>query len=216
MMDRNGEAGEAYPAKSRSARRRSAWPLIAVGALCLGPFLVAVILYAGRESFGGFGQLPNPDRELIADPATVPLEPLRLADGSRTDSDWARSRWSLIFGTVGPCGEDCAAALDRLDRVWLALGGERDRVRRFLLVREGPDGGIVTDDITVPEGFTVGVIDIAGAAALVQALGRERLEQGRYFVVDPLGNIILSYPDTADQQRLLDDLERLLAVSRVG
>jgi hypothetical protein len=51
---------------------------------------------------------------------------------------------------------------------------------------------------------------------LVRLLGQERLEAGRYFVVDPLGNVILTYPDDADQGRLREDLERLLDVSRVG
>jgi hypothetical protein len=68
----------------------------------------------------------------------------------------------------------------------------------------------------VPDGFVIGLFDVSGGDSLVDLFGRERLEQGRYFVVDPLGNIILSYPDSADQQRLLDDLERLLSVSRVG
>ena len=188
--------------------KRGAWPVIAIAALCFGPFLAALLLYAGRDSFGGFDQLPNPDRELFANPAVVPLEPLRLADGSRTDPDWARSRWSLIYARSRACDAGCGAALDRLNRVWLALGGERDRMRRFLLVPEGPDA--------VPDGFAVGRLDASGGDGLAAALGRERLEQGRYFVVDPLGNIILSYPDTADQQRLLEDLERLLEVSRVG
>jgi hypothetical protein len=180
------------------------------------------MLYAGRDSFGGFDQLPNPDRELIANPGVVPLDPLRLADGSRTDPDWARSRWSLIYASARPCGADCAAALDRLNRVWLSLGGERVRVRKFLLVPKNLSGAGATagsggpDGVIVPEGFAVGLIDLAEDAVLVAALGRERLDRGRYFVVDPLGNIILSYPDTADQQRLLEDLERLLEVSRVG
>lgn len=190
--------------------RGRAWPVIAVGALCLGPFIAALLLYAGRGSFGGFDQLPNPDRELIENPQVVPLEPLRLADGSRTDPDWARSRWSLIYARLRPCDADCADALDRLDRVWLALGGEQDRVRKFLLVPQA------TEETVVPGGFAVGLIDASGGDALLDLLGRERLARGRYFVVDPLGNIILSYPDTADQQRLLEDLERLLEVSRVG
>jgi len=204
--------------------RRNVWPLIAVAALCFGPFVAALLLYAGRDSFGGFDPLPNPDRELIANPAVVPLDPLRLADGGHTDPDWARSRWSLIYARSRPCAADCTAAVDRLDRVWLSLGGERDRMRRFLLVPDDTGDTGDTDGAagpgrlegSVPEGFTVGLIDTAPGNALADALGRGRLEQGRYFVVDPLGNIILSYPDTADQQRLLEDLERLLEVSRVG
>ena len=70
--------------------------------------------------------------------------------------------------------------------------------------------------IDTPAEFLLGLLETPGSAELSQVLGPERLEEGRYFVVDPLGNLILSYPDDADQSRLLRDLERLLDVSRVG
>jgi hypothetical protein len=189
---------------------RRAWPLIAIGLLFFGPFIAALLLYAGRDSFGGFDQLPNPDRELFADPPVIPLEPLQLADGRRSDAGWARSRWSLVYARSEPCDTECGAALLRLHEVWLALGGERDRVREVLLVPEGERPA------SLPADFLVGIVDAAGSDPLVPLFGRERLAQGRYFVIDPLGNIILSYPTTANQQRLLEDIERLLEVSRVG
>ena len=188
---------------------RRSWPIVAVGVLFFGPFIVALMLYAGRGSFGGFDQVPNPDRELIANPPLIPLEPLPLADGGRSEPGWARSRWSLVYAQSQSCESECEASLRRLHAVWLALGGERDRVREVLLVPEG-------EAPAVPPDFLVGLIDVPESDALVPLFGRERLEQGRYFVIDPLGNIILSYPPTADQQRLLEDLERLLEVSRVG
>jgi hypothetical protein len=190
--------------------KQSAWPVVAIAALCLGPFVVALLLYAGRDSFGGFELLPNPDRELFASPPTIPLEPLILAGGGRSDPTWSRSRWSLIYASSQPCEANCAAALERLDEVWLSLGGDRERVQRIVLMTEAPSGG------AVPNGFVVGLLASLGGGMLIDLFGRERLGQGRYFVVDPLGNIILSYPDSADQQGLLDDLERLLSVSRVG
>jgi hypothetical protein len=194
---------------NRSAKK-NAWPVLAVAALCLGPFVVAVLLYANRDSFGGFELLENPDRELFASPPAIPLEPLSLASGGQTEPAWSRSRWSLIYASTGPCETECAEALTRLEQVWLSLGGDRDRVQRILLLSAAPEG------VTVPDGFVIGLIELSGGDALVDLFGRERLELGRYFVVDPLGNIILSYPGAADQQGLLDDLERLLAVSRVG
>jgi hypothetical protein len=65
-------------------------------------------------------------------------------------------------------------------------------------------------------GLVIGLLDRDRDADLVRALGSERLEQGRFFVVDPLGNLILSYPPEADRKRMLEDLERLLGVSRIG
>ena len=39
---------------------------------------------------------------------------------------------------------------------------------------------------------------------------------GRLYVVDPLGNLVLSYPRAADRQGLLKDMERLLKLSHIG
>jgi cytochrome oxidase Cu insertion factor (SCO1/SenC/PrrC family) len=190
--------------------KRNAWPLLALVALFVGPLVAAVLLYAGRDSLGGFGQLENPDREFLAEPPLIPLAPLTLTDGSTTDPAWARSRWSLLYARTESCELACQAAILRLHQVWLSLGGERDRVQTILLVPARSGG------TEVPADFLVGLLETSGNDALVHLLGPERLARGRYFVIDPLGNVILSYPDDADQGRLLKDLERLLAVSRVG
>lgn len=190
--------------------RRPAWQLTALALLFVGPFVVAILLYATRGAVGGIEQLSNPDRELIAAPVQVPLAALRLADGSASEAAWARSRWSLVYARMRPCETECMDALARLHQVWLALGGERDRVQQVLLA---PAGG---SQVPVPEGMLSALIDAPDGPDLVPLLGAEHLEAGRLFVIDPLGNIILTYPDDADQARLLRDLERLLDVSRVG
>jgi len=189
---------------------RRSWPVLALAALFFGPLLLAILMYAGREDLGGFAQLQNPDRELIANPASIPVEPLQLGDGSQTDAAWARSRWSLIYARISPCGDDCVGALTRLHQVWLSLGGDRDRVQQILLI----PAAAVPD--RVPPEFLTGILDAPDGPDFLQLLGQPRLTEGRYFVIDPLGNVILSYPDNADQSRLLKDLERLLDVSRVG
>jgi cytochrome oxidase Cu insertion factor (SCO1/SenC/PrrC family) len=190
---------------------RRAWPLLALAALFFGPLLLSILLYAGRDTFGGFALVPNPDRELIEAPQpNIPLHPLRLHNGTETDPAWSRSRWSLIYARISACGDECQAALTRLHQVWLTLGGDRERVQQILLV---PASELPAD---VPAELLSGILDAAEDQELVRLLGQERLEAGRYFVVDPLGNVILTYPDDADQGRLREDLERLLDVSRVG
>lgn len=186
------------------------WPVILLALLFFGPFILAIALYAGRGAIGGFGLIENPDRELIAEPVSLPVEPIRLAGGGESEATWARSRWLLIYARLSPCEEECQAALTRLYQVYLALGHERDRVRKaLLLAADGPPP-------ILPPGFLHGVLDTGQGPGLTELLGRDRLEEGRYFVVDPLGNVILSYPDTADQERLLEDLELLLDASRIG
>lgn len=190
--------------------KQKTWPLAALAALFFGPFFIAVMLYAGRDSLGGFGRLPNPDRELFEQPLSVPLAPLNLADGSLSEPTWSRSRWSLIYARMTACEGRCGPALTRLHQVYLALGGDRDRVQQIFLAPVSEVGTVT------PEEFLSGILASPDGDDLIGILGPERLEEGRYFVVDPLGNVILSYPDDADQNRLLQDIERLLDVSRVG
>jgi hypothetical protein len=51
---------------------------------------------------------------------------------------------------------------------------------------------------------------------LLQALGAERLAQGRVYIADPQGNVVVSYPAEVEQKELLRDLKRLLSVSGTG
>jgi cytochrome oxidase Cu insertion factor (SCO1/SenC/PrrC family) len=189
---------------------RNRWPLIAVAVLFLGPFVAAVVLFVAREHFSGFPRLPNPDRELIANPPVVPLVPLYRPDGSATDPAWSRSRWSLIYARMTGCEVRCAEALTRLHQVYLALGADRNRVQQVFLAPENETEAAAATD------FLTGALDSPDGAGLILILGAERLEDGRIFVVDPRGYVILSYPADADQKRLLDDLERLLRASWVG
>jgi hypothetical protein len=183
-------------------------PLL-VGLVFFGPLLLAVLVYFGPFRPDALDQVPNPDRELISPPAPVPTSP-EAPGGRRLGEDWARYRWSLIYARISPCDGQCARDLERLTQVYIALGRDTDRVQRVYLASGG--AALPDDD---PE-LIVGRLDGEPGAALVRWLGRERLGRGRFFVVDPLGNLVASYPPDADQARLLKDLKRLLGVSRVG
>jgi hypothetical protein len=183
-------------------------PLTLLAVVFFGPFVLAVVLYMWRDSFGGFELMPNADRELIESSPVMPSIDLATADG--IVADVFRSRWSIIYARMPACGAACADALDRIHRVHVALGKERERVR-LLFLAPAAELGAATGDA-----FLEAALDSADGIVLARLLGPERLADGRYFVVDPLGNLILSYPADADQGRLLEDLERLLDVSRIG
>ena len=181
---------------------------ILIAVACLAPLALALVAYYVPNAFTR-EMLVNPERTLLSSPVPLPAVPLRTAGGA-TAPDWARYRWSLIYARITPCEGRCAADLGRLTAVYLALGRNRARVQRVLLL--GDETFSMTGD---PE-LLVGYLDAARDVELVGALGREGLEQGRIFVVDPLGNLVMSYPPAPDQAQLLRDLERLLEVSRIG
>jgi hypothetical protein len=183
-------------------------PLAWLALLFFGPFVLAVVLYLARDSVGGFARLPNPDREFVEGTPLVPALDLAQAPAGNSDGATLRSRWSLIYARMRACDDSCRLAFRRLNQVFLALGS--DRVQLVYLAAAGDPPSFEDTSILF------GVLDGPMGATMTGLLGAERLEGGRYFVVDPLGNLILSYPPDADQSRLLEDLERLLDVSRIG
>jgi hypothetical protein len=187
--------------------KRLASPLTVLAVVFIGPLVLAIVLYAGRDTFGPFDSMPNPDRELIEDARVMPPTVLEGPDGAAAAF---RSRWSLIYAKMAACDAACLRALERLNQVYDALGKERQRVRLVYLAPARSLGA------PGARSYLAGRLDTVEGAELARLLGPERLAAGRYFVVDPLGNLVLSYPADADQSRLLEDLERLLNVSRIG
>lgn len=192
-------------------RRKFPTTLLAVALVFFGPLAAAVFLYAGWSDTGRLPMLENEDRVLLEGERQIPLEPLALADGSFSEADWARSRWSMIYARMSPCDEPCLRELRQLSQVYYALGNDRDRVRRVLLFQSVPEG------IQAGPDLLVGKLPEGGTGGLEALLGGERaVQDGRVFLADPSGNLVVSYPPDADQARLLRDLERLLDLSGIG
>jgi cytochrome oxidase Cu insertion factor (SCO1/SenC/PrrC family) len=107
------------------------------------------------------------------------------------------------------CEQQCRQELGRLLQVQLALGRDQERVRRaFWYVGETP---FIEDP-----SLSLRRLDTAAGRDIVQALGVERRAEGRVYVADPQGSVILSYPADVEQKELLRDLKRLISVSGKG
>ncbi|HUQ51930.1 MAG TPA: hypothetical protein VM692_06895 [Gammaproteobacteria bacterium] len=170
-----------------------------VGLVCFGPFAVALFIYYGPLGLSWLPQLPG-SRELLRDPVAVPPE-------WRTDVEPdAPHAWQLIYARMTSCEQQCAQHLGRLLQVQLALGRDQGRVTRAVWhvgsLPQLDDPQLAAHDL-----------DDAAGRALVAALGAERLQEGRVYVADPRGSVVLSYPPDVEQKELLRDLKRLLAGS---
>lgn len=192
---------------------RSRIQLLLVALVCVGPMIAAYLLYYTGQP-AELPRLVNEERQLLA-PA-VPLPPLsvRTANGAVIENAWAEAPlWSLIYARTSPCGEQCLAELVRLRQVHVSLNRDQNRVRRVYL-GEGGDERVDDDPALV-----LGRLDDADGRhllELLESIGQPPGEDGRLYVVDPQGNLVLSYPADPDQQGLHDDLKRLLSVSRIG
>jgi hypothetical protein len=127
-------------------------------------------------------------------------------DGSKFRLEDLRGRWVLIAQGSGDCAAACERRLYATRQARTMQGREQERVVRIWLVAgdaEPPAAllaqhpGLVV--VRVPD--TVSAL-FPGAAPL--------------YLVDPLGNLVLSYPDDPDIKGVAKDLTRLLKASRIG
>lgn len=174
------------PSSRRPLSRRTLVLLAAVTAM---PFVAASGLYLS-------GWRPTD----TINSGTLILPPAPLADAT----EW-RGRWSLLFIHDGPCGADCMARLDELQRLRVSLGQEMNRTR---IVWQGaaPAAEAAALKARMPE---LGALERRPA-------GLEALPPGSVVLVDPGGLAMMRYRPGADTKGMRTDLQRLLKYARTA
>ena len=125
-----------------------------------------------------------------------------------------RGSWSLVYVGDGACDDDCRAALYFARQTRLGLANDMTRVARVF---------VVTADCCAREVLAeaepgLAVVD-ATPGSVAAALGAQFPAAGRthaLYVVDPLGNLMMSYDVRSNPHGLLEDLKKLLRLSHIG
>jgi len=199
-------------------RARNLRTLAALAALFLLPLAIAFATYYGTgwrpRTRVNHGQLFTPARPLPA--VALPSVGGNGMAPDRTPGPAARGfrkRWSLVYVGTGNCDADCREALYVMRQTRLALNNDMTRVERVFLVSGAccdraflarEHAGLEVLDASVPEAKPL--------LAQFSAAGREHT----LFIVDPLGNLMMSYDARTNPRGLLEDLNKLLALSHIG
>jgi cytochrome oxidase Cu insertion factor (SCO1/SenC/PrrC family) len=203
------------PPPSPALVRRRRLQLVALALAFAGPLALAFWLY-----YGGGALLPHArvNRGLLVDPVrTLPPVALATPAGPPTAADFLHGKWSLVIVVGAHCAAGCRERLAELKKVRVALERDGSRVRRVLL---GRPGCCAADELGPPEADLV-VAWLAGEAGArlvgeFPTYGAPVEDSGRVYLVDPLGNLLMTYPPGADLKDLLKDLETLLRLSHIG
>ena len=211
--------------EAASVRARNLRTVAALAALFFVPLALAFCAYYGSDwrpmGHVNHGSLITPPRPLPA--LSVPLARSKVAisgvapaapgtDGSSTREAF-RDTWTLVAIGDGACDADCGRALLVMRQAHLALGRDMSRVAR-LYIATGP---CCAGELSQPGDPGV-LLLLATAPRVTEALGHFPTENRArsVFVVDPLGNLMMSYDSRADPRGLLIDLQRLLRLSHIG
>jgi cytochrome oxidase Cu insertion factor (SCO1/SenC/PrrC family) len=199
-------------AATAAGSRRPLWLVLAA---FLAPLALAFLLYYGVNGWRPSGTTARGD--LVDPPRPLPESSLATPDGAITSTRFLRGHWSLVYIGAGSCDARCRKALSRMRQVRLALGDDRTRVQRvFLATGDCCDRSYLESEH--PGLLTARLDDAPGARMLAAFTLTERhVEQsGRVYIVDPLGNLMMSYPPDAPPKGMLEDLKKLLRLSHIG
>ena len=188
-----------------AAKPRGQLQLALIAAIFLGPLIFASWLYYGGEELQPEGRANH----------GVLLEPIvSLRDelpGSALFGP-AENHWRLIYVNTGPCGDECRNGLYTIRQIRLMLGREMERVDRVFLHGEAP---LDTLFIEAEHEGLVTLGETSLAEYLPTRLPAETPGNG-YYLVDPLGNLVLYFPPGITPRDMVSDIKRLLRLSRIG
>ena len=193
-------------ASQPAAQRRT---LIILALLFLLPVALSFFLYYGA-GWRPRGETNHGD--LIEPPRELPSIALTRADGELLPPELLRGKWTLLFVGDGACDSACRRALYETRQVRLSLNQNMDRVQRVFLYH-----GTCCEQpyfATEQSGLIAAGADSSEGERLLSLF--PEAGTGRVYVVDPLGNLMMSYPAGAAPKDIITDLKRLLRLSHIG
>ena len=203
--------------------RRQRRMLIVLALLFFAPLAVSFFLYYGGDWRPGSrvnrGDLVNP-------PQPLPEVSLPIARGpaagsgsapDHTQPTFLKKKWTLLYWGAGSCSSRCRTNLYDTRQVRAALNRDMDRVQR-VFVADGECCDWQYLSLQHPDLITVRATPEAlPLLALLPAIdGISPVTADRIYLIDPLGNLMMSYAPDAKPKGMLEDLKRLLGLSSVG
>jgi len=201
--------------RSTTQTPRNRGPLLLLAGLFLVPLVLAFVLYYGT----GWRPAGSTRHGDLLDPAR-PLAEVSLvrADGQPTGSGFLRGRWTLLYVGAGTCGPTCRQALVDTRQMRLALDRQASRVQRVFLHAGALHA--TQELLSQHPDLLAARVDGPAGEALLRPFPRfdtlPPVAANRIYVVDPLGNLVLSYAPQADRRGMLKDLRQLLKLSHIG
>lgn len=206
------------PAQRRS--RAQIWLLIA---LFFAPLAAAFLLYygPGSDSAGWRPAGKTHHGDLVVPARPLPAAELVTPSGAKLDSGALKGKWTLVYIGDGACDPRCREALTLMRQTRLALNDDMSRVQRLFLVTanccdrqylDAQHAGLMTAGLRTTSPAADAGQELLYAFAASGDAGRA----GRIYIVDPLGNLMMSYAPDAPPKGLLEDLKKLLKLSHIG
>jgi cytochrome oxidase Cu insertion factor (SCO1/SenC/PrrC family) len=172
------------------------------------PFTVAATLHLLnlKPSGHSYGNLIQPPKALA-----IPV--LHDVQGKAfVASQWLKI-WSVVMVDSTGCAAPCEAQVHLLKQVHTSLNKDKHRLQRVLLVPTA----LKTEALTALQKQYPDLLILGGAdAETAKFIESFSVSNAGVYLVDPLGNLMMSYPEKIEAKGIFSDLKRLLKNSWAG
>lgn len=197
----------------RQRTRGGRWRMLAVLAICAAPVIASYFTYyvVRPEGRRNYGELVDPQRPLPAIEA-LPIGP-DGQPGAPIDLRSLRGQWLLVSVAGGDCDATCERHLYLQRQLRETLGREKDRLDRVWLVSDAQP----VRPALLPALHDATVLRVPADALarwLVPSPGQQLSD--RFYLVDPLGNLMMRSPPGLTNEaagKVKRDLDRVLRAS---
>ena len=186
--------------------------LLALIVVFLSPFIggwMALYVFDVKPTSGNYGTLVTPVKRLE-------LPALETRSGEVFANGFGR-RWTLLLFAGERCAEQCRSNLFYMRQLRTLLGRDTPRLQNVLVtarpldqeiteyLREFPNLKVLENNLD-PELYRQFRLPEQGEAG----------SSPKLYLVDPDQNLMMHYPAVIDQDRVLEDIKKLLKVSQIG
>jgi len=179
------------------------------------PYIAAFYFYFNRDEMNlgvtsNYGTIITPARPL-------PDVNLLKLDSSSFKLSSLKGKWILLSIGSSSCQQDCVDNLYKIRQIKKAVGQEYKRITKLFFLKD--QSNIESFKQLLKEYPGMDVIVPSGKDYenyLLNFSYEESKVEDSIFIIDPLGNYMMTYPKGADASKILKDIERLLQVSKIG
>jgi hypothetical protein len=192
--------------------------LIGVALMFFVPLALSFYLYYGKFWHPGgrvnAGELIDPARPLPA--LALPLAgPVSGAGASQTNPQFLKGKWTFLYVQHGRCDDECRRHLYDTRQVRLALDRDMTRVQRVFI---GDSDCCDMQELQAAHPDLIAIRATVADEPLLNLLpsGAGAVNSHRVYLIDPLGNVMMSYSPDMKSKGMLEDMKRLLGLSSIG
>ena len=178
------------------------------------PFLVISLstfwYYAGLgpKATINYGTMIDPPVDLGSLELELNYQPLNI--------DSMERKWMIIHFLDDRCNEDCLEAFYFSRQINIAIGREKDRVKRFYVASSKTQEKVKKLFQSETNLTAISAMNLDLLIQKMTEAGINPFIQPGFLLADPLGNIILSYQGDIDPKKILSDIKKLLRASKIG